>query len=100
MVAPGVSRQPPLPRARLGPRQVVRKRRGDDAASAFEQALGVAGNLGAREREAHVCEESLRPALRDRALGALVRLGRRRGYGVQAQLRSDLTKSSGFMTGL
>ena len=47
VVAPGVPRQPPLPRPRLGRGRVVAERGREHRARALEQGLGVAGDLRA-----------------------------------------------------
>src|SRR5450830_349770 len=91
-----MTREAPLPHTRLGPGRVVDERRGDNAASPLEQALGMAGDLGTCDRETHVREQPVRPALADHPLGALVRLSRCRADSVQPQRPSDITERSYF----
>jgi NADPH:quinone reductase-like Zn-dependent oxidoreductase len=95
VVAPGVARQAALARARARRRAVVAESGRDDRAGAWEQVLGMTGDVRPRHRETHIGEQAARFALADVSLGVLVGLGCSGPDDVDAELSGDPIQFSG-----
>ena len=88
-VGPGVASEPALPRPGLLGGRVVAERGGDHGASAWNESLRVAGDLGPARCEPHAREKAALAPVPDVPFGCLVGLGRRGTDCVEAELRTS-----------